>query len=80
MPSPICFEHAAMLSRQNKNYKNEIKICQLYISCVDEHLSKRTFNKKKVEKKAQSLCKPLATRLETAKNLCENSGIDVSYL
>ena len=80
IPSPICFEHAAMLSRQNKNYQNEIKICQLYLSCVDECLSKRTFNKKRAERKAHSLCKPFTSRLLIAKDLYKNSGIDVNYL
>ncbi|MDW3094255.1 MAG: hypothetical protein R8G33_01135 [Gammaproteobacteria bacterium] len=80
MPSPICFEHAAMLSRQTKNYQKEIKICQLYISCIDEHLSKRSFNKKRVEKKAHSLCRPLSARLLSAKKLHKNSGVDVRHL
>lgn len=80
MPSPICFEHAAMLSRQTKNYQKEIKICQLYLSCVDEHLSKRTFNKKKLQKKAHTLCKPLSMRIISAKKLHKNNGVDVRYL
>ena len=80
MPSPTCFEHAAMLSRQTKNYRKEIKICQLYLTCIDEHISKRSFNKKRLEKKAHSLCKPLTARLLNAKKLHENSGVDVRYL
>lgn len=80
MPSPTCFEHAAMLSRQTKNYQKEIKICQLYLSCVDENLSKRKFNRKKLEKKAHTLCKPLTARLLSAKNLQKNCGVDVRHL
>jgi len=80
MPSKKCFEHAAMLSRQAKNYQKEIAICQLYISLVDECLSRRTFNKKKVERKAHSLCKPLVKRILIAKNLNKSSGVEVSYL
>ena len=45
MPLLKCFEHAAMLSRQAKNYQNEIAICQLYICLVDECLTRRTFSK-----------------------------------
>ena len=80
LPSPKCFEHAAMLSRQAQNYENEIKICRLYLSYVDQYLSKRSFNKKSIELKAQSLCKPLADRLLIATNLSENNGISVDYL
>ncbi|MBT8124043.1 MAG: hypothetical protein KJO81_04375 [Gammaproteobacteria bacterium] len=80
MPSKKCFEHAAMLSRQAKNYQKEIAICQLYISLVDECLSRRTFNKKKVERKAHLLCKPLIERILIAKNLNKNSGVEVSFL
>ena len=80
MPSPKCFEHAAMLSRQAKNYQNEIKICQLYISQVNQCLSKKKFNKKKCETKATYLCESLAKRMENAKNLHNENGVDVNYL
>ncbi len=80
MPSPVCFEHAAMLLRQTKNYQDEIKVCQLYLSCVDECLSKRIFNKKRTQRKAHSLCKPLTARLQAAKNIGKNCGVDVHYL
>ena len=80
MPSKKCFEHAAMLLRQAKNYQQEIAICQLYISLIDECLLRRTFNKKKVKRKAHLLCKPLVKRILIAKNLNKNKGVEVSYL
>jgi len=80
MPSPKYFEHVAMLSRQTKNYQNEIEICQSYILLVDEYLSKRTFSKKKIERKAHTLCRPLVTRILNAKNMNKNDGVEVRYL
>jgi len=79
MPSPKYFEHAAMLSRQAKNYQNEIAICELYIDLVNEYLSKRTFSKKKIEKKAHTLCRPLVKRILNARNLNNNNGVEVRY-
>ena len=80
MPSLKCFEHAAMLSRQAKNYQNEIAICQLYICLVDECLTRRTFSNKKIERNARALCKPLVARILDAKNLNKNKGVEVHYL
>lgn len=80
LPSPKSFERAAMLYRQTKSYESEIKICQLYISLVEESLSKRKFNKKKIKSKATILCDPLSTRLNKAKILLDNQGVNVQYL
>lgn len=80
LPSPICFEHAAMLSRQNKSYQTEIKICQLYISLVDECVSRRTFIKKRFERKALSLCQPFNARLHNIKHLNTTDGVDVRHM
>ncbi len=74
MPSPKYFEHAAMLSRQAKNYENEIAICELYIGLVNDYVSKRTFSKKKIERKVHTLCEPLVMRMQNAKNLSKNNG------
>jgi len=80
LPSPICFEHAAMLSRQNKSYQTEIKICQLYISLVDECVSKRTFIKKRFERRALSLCQPFNARLQNIEHLNTTDGVDVRHM
>lgn len=77
MPSPKYFEQAAMLSRQAKKYQNEIAICEMYIGLVNEHVSKRTFSKKKTEQKVLILCKPLVMRIQNAKNLSENNGSEI---
>ena len=79
-PSPKYFEHAAMLSRQTKEYQNEIKICQLFITLVNDCSSRRTFNKKGITSKAELLCKPFSARLLNAKNLQEHTGVDVQHL
>ena len=79
-PSSKYFEHAAMLSRQARNYDNEIKICQVYISLLDENISKRKFNIDKNIEKAEILSQPLVKRLETAKRLRNRTGVDVEYL
>ena len=80
LPSPVCFEHAAMLSRQNKSYQTEVKICQLYISLVDKCVSRRTFNKKKFERKAQSLRQPFSTRLQSIAQLDTSEGVNVQHI
>ncbi|MEM8845338.1 MAG: hypothetical protein AAGB35_09900 [Pseudomonadota bacterium] len=80
LPSSKYFEHAAMLSRQAKNYDNEIKICQAYISLLNENISKRTFNIDKNIERAEVLSQTLAKRLETAKRLRNKTGVNVEYL
>ena len=80
LPSPICFEHAAMLSRQNKNYQAEMKICQLYIALVDKCISRRRFNKKRFERKARSLCESFTTRMQNIDNLNTTEGVDVQHM
>lgn len=80
IPSSEYFERAAMLFRQSKNYQNEIKICQLYISLVDECLSKKTFNRSYLEIKAQEQCRRIASRLETVQKLHEKIGIEVTEI
>lgn len=77
IPSPVYFEHAAMLFRQTKNIKNEIKICELYVSLVNQCLAKKVLNRVRYERKAQEKCKRIASRLQAAKNLSNNTGIDV---
>ncbi len=80
LPSPICFEHAAMLSRQNKSYQTEIKICQLYISLVDKCIARRSFNKKRLEKRAQSLRQPFISRIDSIEHLNTSNGVDVHHI
>ncbi len=80
LPSPICFEHAAMLSRQNKSYQTEIKICQLYISLVDECISRRTFIKKRFERKALFLRQPFDARIHNIEHLNTSDGVDVRHM
>ena len=69
-----------MLFRQSKNYQNEIKICQLYISLVDECLSKKTFNKSYLESKAREQCRRISNRLETVQKLHDKVGIEVTEI
>ena len=85
IPSSQCFELAAMLFRQAKNYQNEVKICQLYISLVNECVSKKTLNRQYTEKKAREQCGRISMRLEAAQKLHEKfgmdaAGIDVEYI
>ena len=80
IPSSEYFERAAMLFRQSKNYQNEIKICQLYISLVDECLSKKTFNRSYLEIKAQEQCRRISSRLKTIQKLHEKIGIEVTEI
>ena len=79
MLSLKCFEHAPMLSRKAKSYHNKIAICQMYISLVDECLTRPAFSKKRFERKVRTLCKPFVTRILDAKNLDKNNGVEVHY-
>ena len=80
LPSPICFEHAAMLSRQNKNFQAEMKICQLYIALVEKCISSRRFNKKRFERKARALCESFTKRMQNIENLNTTEGVDVQHM
>ena len=40
MPSPRYFEQAAILSRKEQKYENEIAICEMYIDLAKEYASK----------------------------------------
>ncbi len=80
LPRPKYFEHVAMLSRQTKMYKNEIAICKLYIDLANQCQSKRIIFKKITKKKADTLSKPFFTRMNNAKNLNQNNGLEVKYI
>lgn len=71
IPSPKYFEHVAMLSRQTKNYENEIAICEMYIDLVNEYISKYKLSKKKKMREVQPICEPILMRLHNAKALSE---------
>ncbi|ACH63630.1 conserved hypothetical protein [Aliivibrio fischeri MJ11] len=45
-PAPFYFERAAILSRKNKNYAQEVAICEKYIQLMDEIFGKETLGVK----------------------------------
>ncbi len=71
IPSPKYFEHVAMLSRQTRNYQNEIAICELYLETLQKHSSKYKFSKRKIEKEIRPLCETMMMRIHNAKTLSE---------
>ncbi len=68
-PSPKYFEHVAMLSRQTKNYENEIAICEMYLDVVSKYVSKYKISKKKIAREIKPLCDPMVMRINNAKVL-----------
>jgi len=69
LPSPKYFEHVAMLSRQTKNYENEIAICEMYLDVVSKCVSNYKLSKKKIAHEVKPLCKPMIMRIKNAKVL-----------
>lgn len=45
MPSPEYFQQAAVQSRKEKKYENEIAICKYYVNLVSQYAAKNNFSK-----------------------------------
>ncbi len=69
VPSPKYFEHVAMLSRQTKNYENEIAICEMYLDVVTQYATKYKLSKKKIASDIKPLCDSMIMRINNAKVL-----------
>ena len=69
IPSPQCFEKAAMYSRSVRNYENEIAICQMYVDLVSKYVYKHKPSKQFVDSELMPLCEPLIHRINNAKTL-----------
>jgi len=69
MPSPKFFEQAAVLSRKEKNYSNEIAICEMYVSLAKRYASKNKLSRQEFIDSVLPQCEPLYKRMHNAKSM-----------
>ena len=76
MPSPRYFEQAAILSRKEQKYDNEIAICEMYIDLAKEYASEHKLTKAEFSHQVLPKCAPLLKRLRNAKLMQSRNTID----
>lgn len=69
MPAPKYFEQAAVLSRKEKNYENEIAICDMYIKLVKKYASEHNLSRQEFTDNVLPECAPLFKRMHNAKSM-----------
>ena len=69
MPSPKFFEQAAVLSRKEQNYANEIAICEMYVSLAKQYASKNNLSENEFRETVLPYCEPLYKRMHNAKSM-----------
>lgn len=76
MPSPKFFEQAAVISRKEKNYINEIAICDMYVTLAKKYASKNKLSRQEFIENVLPQCAPLYKRMHNAKSMLpkENNG------
>lgn len=67
MPSPKYFEQVAILSRKEKNYENEVTICELYIDLVNQYAAKNKITNAEMSVKLLPKCAPFVKRVNNAR-------------
>lgn len=69
MPSPKFFEQAAVLSRKERNYANEIAICDMYVKLAKQYASKNKLTRQEFIDSVLPQCEPLYKRMHNAKSM-----------
>lgn len=69
MPAPKYFEQVAVLSRKEKNYENEIAICDMYIKLVKKYASEHKISRQEFTDTILPECAPLYKRMHNAKSM-----------
>ena len=69
MPAPKYFEQVAVLSRKEKNYENEIAICDMYIKLVKKYASENKISRQEFTDTILPECAPLYKRMHNAKSM-----------
>jgi hypothetical protein len=67
MPAPKCFEQAADLSRAEKQYENEIAICEMYIGLVNQYAAREKLTEAEISTNLLPNCAPFVKRIHFAK-------------
>lgn len=73
MPSPKYFEQAAILSRKEKKYDNEIAICEMYIELTNHYAIINNLTDAEMSTQLLPICAPLMKRLHNAKIISATS-------
>ncbi len=69
MPAPKYFEQVAVLSRKEKNYENEIAMCDMYIKLVKKYASEHKLSRQEFTDNVLPECAPLYKRMHNAKSM-----------
>ncbi len=69
MPAPKYFEQVAVLSRKEKNYENEIAICDMYIKLVKKYAADNNISRQEFTDTILPECAPLYKRMHNAKSM-----------
>ena len=67
MPAPKYFEKVADLSRAEKRYENEIAICEMYISLVNQYAAREKLSEDEMSTNLLPNCAPFVKRIHIAK-------------
>jgi hypothetical protein len=76
MPAPKYFEQVAILSRKEKNYENEIAICDMYIRLVKKYASEINMSRQEFTDSVLPECAPLYKRMHNAKSMLSKTQLD----
>lgn len=76
MPAPKYFEQVAVLSRKEKNYENEIAICDMYIRLVKKYASENKLSRQEFTDNVLPECAPLYKRMHNAKFMMSKEQIE----
>jgi len=67
MPAPKYFEQVADLSRVEKQYENEIAICEMYINLVNQYAAREKLTEAEISTNLLPNCAPFVKRIHCAK-------------
>jgi hypothetical protein len=76
MPSPKFFEQAAVLSRKERNYANEIAICDMYVNLAKQYASKNKLTRQEFIESVLPQCAPLYKRMHNAKSMLPKTHLE----
>jgi len=76
MPAPKYFEQVAVLSRKEKNYENEIAICDMYIRLVKKYAAENKLSRQEFTDNVLPECAPLYKRMHNAKFMMSKEQIE----
>ena len=68
MPSPQYFEQAAVISRKDKQFENEVAICNMYINLAKQFAIRNKLSRSEFYEFILPKCAPLYKRMHYAKD------------